>query len=417
MVTPAPTSGTGACSQAMDSVASGVGASLRAVDCMAGETAAAAFSRLFAPGGSLAPVLTILLTLYVAFFAISLLTGRSRLGISALTPRMLTLGLVLTFVTSWVAYQSFVWNLLIGAPDYLASLLTGSEGSATTVFADKIDVVFVAIQQASESTSGSAAGPNGAESTDVSAFSPAGMMWLGAMMLLLGTVGVLVTARIALAVLVALGPVFIVLALFGGTRGLFTGWLKGAVMMALVPLFAVLGGGAMLELAVPIIGALTQNAGQLNPQAAMAFFLVGAVHIALMVMVIKVAATMVAGWTVFGLVPDKVAERQTELLSQPVPVQQANTIAAPVQAAGANAAARRIDIAAIPTGAAANDTSPASTSAGGSATGGGSGGVKREVTMMAAAGGPAPAPTSDLRTRGIGNRFRAAPPRSTEKMR
>jgi type IV secretion system protein VirB6 len=31
-------------------------------------------------------------------------------------------------------------------------------------------------------------------------------MWLGALLLLLGTVGVLVTARIALAVLLALGP-------------------------------------------------------------------------------------------------------------------------------------------------------------------------------------------------------------------
>ena len=56
--------------------------------------------------GALLPALTILLTLYVAFFAFSLITGRCRLGISALTPRMITLGLVLTFATSWIAYQS-----------------------------------------------------------------------------------------------------------------------------------------------------------------------------------------------------------------------------------------------------------------------------------------------------------------------
>jgi type IV secretion system protein VirB6 len=35
-------------------------------------------------------------------------------------------------------------------------------------------------------------------------------------------------ARIALAAVMALGPVFIVLALFRGTRGLFEGWLKAA---------------------------------------------------------------------------------------------------------------------------------------------------------------------------------------------
>src|SRR3546814_12735257 len=74
--------------------------------------------------------------------------------------------------------------------------------------------------------------------------------------------------------------------------------LKGLVMLALTPLFAVLGGSLMLELAVPIIASLMEFPGQVNPQAAMAFFLLGAVHVALMVMAIKVAATMVAGWQV-----------------------------------------------------------------------------------------------------------------------
>ena len=53
----------------------------------------------------------------------------------------------------------------------------------------------------------------------------------------------------------ALGPIFVVLALFPGTRGLFVGWLKGVVLMALAPLFAVLGGSLMLELAVPVLSA------------------------------------------------------------------------------------------------------------------------------------------------------------------
>src|SRR5690606_33490356 len=107
-------------------------AALRAVDCLAGETVAAAFARLFGSsagaGGALLPALTIALTLYIAIFAVGLLTGRSRLGIAALTPRALTLGLVLTFATSWVAYSQVVWNLATGAPDEIASVLTGAKG-------------------------------------------------------------------------------------------------------------------------------------------------------------------------------------------------------------------------------------------------------------------------------------------------
>ena len=62
-----------ACQQAAEGVGAGVAASLRAVDCIANQVTTDTFGRLFAPGGSMVPILTLLLTLYVAFFAISLL--------------------------------------------------------------------------------------------------------------------------------------------------------------------------------------------------------------------------------------------------------------------------------------------------------------------------------------------------------
>ncbi|MGZ3197404.1 MAG: type IV secretion system protein, partial [Croceibacterium sp.] len=285
------------CQYAVEGVGNGVAASLHGVDCAAGQMAEAAFGRLFGTHGALLPALTILLTIYVALFAFALITGRSRIGINSMTSRLVTMGLVLTFATSWIAYQSVVWNLATGAPNELAGILTGTPGNATDVFAGKIDVVFQALIQAS----------NG--QTADSAFSPPGLLWVGGTLLLLGTVGILATSRIALAVLLALGPVFVVLALFQGTRGLFTGWLKGVVLLALAPLFAVLGGSLMLELAVPVLTALVQTPGKVDPQAAMAFFMIGAVHMALMILVMKVAGTMVSGWTVFGLANKPSAER------------------------------------------------------------------------------------------------------------
>ena len=76
------------------------------------------------------------------------------------------------------------------------------------------------------------------------------------MILLLGTVGVLVVCRLALAALLIIGPVFIVLALFEGTRGLFEGWLKSVAMFALVPLLTVvMGSGALVAIAPMVAGA------------------------------------------------------------------------------------------------------------------------------------------------------------------
>ena len=381
------------CQQAAEGVGNGVAAALRGVDCIAGEASAAAFGRLFAPGGSLGTVLTLVLTLFIALFAFALLTGRTNIGIRSLVPRMMTLGLVLTFATSWIAYQSVVWNLAVATPDYLAGILTGTRGSATDTFAQKIDVVFIAIQEAS--------GAN----EEFSAFSPEGMMWLGAMLFMLGTVGLLVTTKIALGVLVALGPIFVVMALFNGTRGLFTGWIKGLTMCALAPLFAVLGGSIMLELAVPILTALTATPGQVDPQAGMAFFMIGAVHVALMVLVLKVAGAMVAGWTVFGLVSDR------DEKSAPVAVpQQAAPAAALTQAQAASQAssqARRIDVSAVPTAHAAND---------GAAPG--AGGGARVTKVYATSSGPAQqSPTSKARARGsgIGSRFKSAAPKALDR--
>ncbi|MBD3728989.1 MAG: type IV secretion system protein [Sphingomonadales bacterium] len=384
------------CQQALDGVGVGIANSLRAVDCVANEMSGQAFGRIFAPGGAMVPVLVTLLTLFVAGYAVLLLMGRTNLGIRALMPRMFTLGLVLTFATSWAAYQGVVWNLAIGAPDWLASLLTGTQGSATITFADKLDVVFMAIQQASEAQqAGNAGGP------EISAFSPPGLMWLGTMLLLLGTVGVLVTARIALAVLVGLGPIFVVMALFNGTRGLFTGWVKGVTMMALTPLFAVLGGGLMLELTVPVLSALVATPGQINPQAAVAFFLIGAVHVALMIMVLKVAGTMVSGWTVFGMVPDRSEASSGGSFGSgaagtgvPMMVQPAAT------EPQAPAPTRRIPVAAIPAISAANDTG-----------GAGGGGVRRETRIVQGASSPGQTGSlsqSTSRARGIGSRFRSA---------
>jgi len=388
-----------ACQDLAVEASAGVAPALRAVDCFAGEMTASAFARLFGSGGALLPALTVLLTLYIAFFAITLLTGRSRIGISALTPRMITLGLVLTFATSWAAYSQVLWNLAVAGPDWIATVLTGSQGSASLIFADRIDIVFAAIEQAGEAAAAAnAAGAPAASGDSAGMFKPVDIMWLGALLLLLGTVGVLLTARIALAILMALGPLFVVLALFRGTRGLTAGWLKGLAMTGLVPLFVVLGGAITLELLVPVISALSQGTqfGEISGRAAMALFLVAAVHVALMAMVMKVAATIVAGWKVFGLASSRGEDREE----------------GPPRSTGSNEAVAPPAVRPVRSNAfvpvqhmePAEGTAPAvaGSAAAGAITG-------RRVTTLVSGGGIEPVqPRLQDRARGIGSRFRAA---------
>jgi type IV secretion system protein VirB6 len=263
---------------------------LQKVDCVSAEATNISFERLFGPGGSLTSAFTIVLTLYVAIFALNLLTGRSSLRISALTPRMMTIGLIITFVTSWVAYQSVVWNLAVGAPDEIAGTLLGTRGaSATMLFAQRLDGLFTAVTDAANQIA--AAGPS-----DEKLASPANMLWVSSLILLLGTVGILVVCRIALAALLILGPVFIVMALFENTRGLFEGWLKSVVMFALVPLLTVVMGSGALIAIVPMVHGLGAGGAAVSLRTAVGILVGSIVYLALLLLTLEVARSLTSGW-------------------------------------------------------------------------------------------------------------------------
>jgi type IV secretion system protein VirB6 len=385
------------CQNALEGVGAGIGASLRAIDCAASEMTQAAFTRLFGENGALLTPLSMVLTIFVALIGYGLITGRLRIGLSSLVPQLVTLVVVVTFATSWLAFQSVFYNLVVLGPDQIASALMGTDGSATTIFADKLDVVMLSLMEASG---------GGAMGETTSIFSPPGLLWTGGTMLLLGTVGVLATCKIALAVLMALGPVFIVMALFKGTRGLFTGWLKAVVLVALAPLFAVLAGSLMLELAAPVLSALLATPGRIDVRPAMAFFMIGTVHLALMFMVMKVTSTMVSGWSVFGFAPsgdrnDEARGRNVSDIRAATPVFASTTARDRTAVAASTAQARDIRVAqAAPL--AAND-----------ATGGHTTIRETRVTGTSAASTPSNT-TSISRVRGIGSRFKSAPIRSTE---
>lgn len=277
----------------------GVADALQKVDCLATDATNVSFGRLFGAHGSFQTALTIILTLYIALLAFNLLTGRSALKMSVLTPRMMTLGLVLTFATSWVAYQSVVWNLATGAPDEIASVLVGTRGSATVAFAQQLDGFFNAISDAATTAQAApaAAAPNPAAiAASASVTSPTNILSVGALIMLLGTVGVLVVCRLALAALLIIGPVFIVLALFEGTRGLFEGWLKSVAMFALVPLLTVVMGSGALVAIGPMVAGLDQGGAAVTLRTAVSILVAAIIYASLMLLVIKVAANLTRGW-------------------------------------------------------------------------------------------------------------------------
>ncbi|BEV10666.1 type IV secretion system protein [Asticcacaulis sp. DW145] len=291
----------------------GISGALMSVDCQIGRVVEDSFGRLFGDGGYLGTALTFCLTLYIAFLAFGLITGRTRLTLTTMTPKVLAIGLVLTFVTAWPAYQTVVYNLLTRGPDEIAAALTGSDEGASAAFAKRLDVLFLHFADAAtafEQTS--QASPTAAPTTAPSVQNPqpvappirngkssaSDMLWSSGLILLLSTVGVLVLSRLILTLLLALGPLFVVFALFTQTRGLFEGWLRTSIGFAFIPMLVTLGGSAALSLLTPAILAISGDPMQTvrDIQPIVILFMGSVIYAAFLIMLMVVAFNIVKNW-------------------------------------------------------------------------------------------------------------------------
>lgn len=272
-----------------------VSGSLRAMDCQIEQSVAVGYNRLFGPGGAFAETLTVLLTIYVALLAYGLLTGRTRLTVAMMSPRLVSMALVLTFVTVWPAYHTIFYGLFMYGPDQVAAALLGQHGSAVMNFAQVLDGLFVRfadIARSLEDGSGNLAPVLAAKSMPVTLF------WLSGLILLLSTLGLLILTRLVLFLLLVLGPIFIVLALFDQTRGLFNGWLRTSIVFALAPTLTVLGGKAALSLFVPLLDYI-----EVDPQGAVkavqpmiVLFMGSLIYAAFLATLMWVSASLVKDW-------------------------------------------------------------------------------------------------------------------------
>ena len=129
------------------------------------------------------------------------------------------------------------------------------------------------------------------------------MLLVSALLLVLASAGVLVIAKIILGLLLLLGPIFAILALFAGTRGLTLGWARAAVMMALVPLMATLTTAGAVALLEPILTEMYVAAGEgiFSLRSALTILVVLLVMVAVSVQLFRIGRTIVGGWTIqFG---------------------------------------------------------------------------------------------------------------------
>lgn len=241
-----------------------VGGVIDTVDCHIRALVHDSFESMVGPNTWFATAFTGMLTLYIALLGYQLLFGRGGLRVTELPFAALKIGLILAFLTSWAAYQTLIFDLLFDGPaQIMKTLLTPLAAQGSGFDGD----VMGGVQRAFDDLSGSAGVYGGMTNQNANILQGgpmlgSGLLWLCAIALLLVTLGLIVAAKIVLAFLLAIGPIFIGMLLFDATRGLFDGWMRATLSFAMAPLAVNIFGAVMLMILAPFLEILVGNAGQ-----------------------------------------------------------------------------------------------------------------------------------------------------------
>jgi type IV secretion system protein VirB6 len=251
---------------------------LQAVDCQTRRFAQSGYDTLADPASPFQAWLTAFLVIYIALLGYRLLFGVGRARLSDLPMSALAIGAVLALTANWSLFQTLVFDLASRAPIEIAGLATAplhTRGSGLA--ANPVG----ALQFAYDELTASATALNAAASPLQPGVSPgpsaggdaaaAQALWRASQALFLSTAGLFSAAIVAVGVLTAVGPVFVVLMLLRATRGLFTGWLRALAVAALAPMAGWMATILMLAVIAPNLTALADQraSGRLDVETAM----------------------------------------------------------------------------------------------------------------------------------------------------
>lgn len=203
-------------------------------------------------GGVAGGLLTGLITIFIALIGYRLILGHVP-GIRDGVTWMVRLGLVLALATSWPAFQTLIYRVAVDGPDELAAVLLPATGLSAGN-ADRIQTAYDALRLGTEVEPSRSPSPS--NGTDITASASTGTSAQApptsplrtrtaqpplpqtASLLVVFTAGIGGALRVAIGLLLALGPLVIMGLLFDATLGLVTGWLRALVGAALALLAA-----------------------------------------------------------------------------------------------------------------------------------------------------------------------------------
>lgn len=202
------------------------------------------------------PIFTSLMIIWIAAWGYMILFGKANEPVQEGVFRILRIGFIMTLGLTVGTYTGLVVDFLARGPETIASVITGS---ATGTSAATLDSLFSKVFDVAEAAWDKGGIMNG----------NFGMYLIAMLVLVVGSGLTLVVAfllllgKIMTTVLLAIGPLFIVMLLFNTTQRFFESWLGMVMNFAFILILAAAIGSLMVSLADSYIDAMGPDSAAL----------------------------------------------------------------------------------------------------------------------------------------------------------
>ncbi len=234
---------------------------------------------------ALEPAIVTLATVYIMVWGYLHLTGRVEEPFFSGIRRLITLAVVLGAALRLWLYNSLLVDTFYQAPAELAGAIVGAQDPVAT-----IDTIW--------ERGGDVADylwSNGGVFTDFGYYIAGAVVWTLIGLLCVYTMFLIALSGVALAVLLALGPLFLAMLLFDATRRFFEAWLAQLANYALITILTVLVAALLLQIVESYAEQTAARGSAIVTVDALNMVLVAVLVFLLMRQIMPIAAALAGG--------------------------------------------------------------------------------------------------------------------------
>jgi len=235
---------------------------------------------------ALEPTVVTLATVYVMAWGYLHMTGRVEEPFTTGLKRIVVLALVLGIGLRLWLYNSLLVDTFYRAPAELAAAVVGASDPVAT-----IDQIW----QSGGAVAGNLWAKGGIMSGDIGFYLAGALVWCLMGILCVYAMFLIALSSIALAVLLALGPLFIALALFDATRRLFAAWLAQLAAYGLITILTVMVGALLLQIVQSYAAQTAARGAAIETVDALDMVLVAVLVFLVLRQVMPIAAALAGG--------------------------------------------------------------------------------------------------------------------------